>query len=107
MKPTDHLFWSTLQKLYYIQESHGIVVTDLTFLPDTPKSKAVQGNNEVVMLSVAVDSRCQMHAVSNRSKYDVIRYVYSYMSNFKLSEMNPNVDNIHICIFTNHWDQII
>ncbi|XP_048009446.1 prolactin regulatory element-binding protein [Megalobrama amblycephala] len=59
----------SLQQLYYIQESHGIVVTDLTFLPDTPKSKAIKGDNEVVMLSVAVDSRCQMHAVSNRRSF--------------------------------------
>ncbi|XP_051577545.1 prolactin regulatory element-binding protein-like isoform X1 [Myxocyprinus asiaticus] len=59
----------SLQKLYYIQESHGIVVTDLTFLPDAPKSKAIKGENEVVMLSVAVDSRCQMHAVPNRRSF--------------------------------------
>ncbi|CAM4697052.1 unnamed protein product [Leuciscus chuanchicus] len=59
----------SLQKLYYIQESHGIVVTDLTFLPDAPKSKAIKGDNEVVMLSVAVDSRCQMHALSNRRSF--------------------------------------
>lgn len=58
-----------LQKLYYVQESHGIVVTDLAFLPDSPKSKPVKGNNEVAMLSVAVDSRCQMHTIANRSKY--------------------------------------
>lgn len=60
-----------LQKLYYVQESHGIVVTDLAFLPDAPKSKPVKGNNEVAMLSVAVDSRCQLHTVANRSKYDL------------------------------------
>ncbi|KAI2655771.1 Prolactin regulatory element-binding protein [Labeo rohita] len=54
---------------FSLQESHGIVVTDLTFLPDAPKSKAVKGNNEVVLLSVAVDSRCQMHAVSNRRSF--------------------------------------
>lgn len=59
----------SLQKLYYIQESHGIVVTDLTFLPDAPKTKAVKGDNEVVMLSVAVDSRCQVHAVSNHRSF--------------------------------------
>ncbi|KAA0702868.1 Prolactin regulatory element-binding protein [Triplophysa tibetana] len=59
----------SLQKLYYIQESHGIVVTDLTFLPDTSKSQAIKGDNEVVMLSVAVDSRCQMHAVANRRMF--------------------------------------
>lgn len=57
----------SLQKLYYIQESHGIVVTDLTFLPS--KSKAKKVDNEVVMLSVAVDSRCQMHAVGNRRMF--------------------------------------
>lgn len=61
--------FSLLQKLYYVQESHGIVVTDLAFLPDTPKIKPVKGNNEVAMLSVAVDSRCQLHTVANRSKY--------------------------------------
>lgn len=58
-----------MQKLYYVQESHGIVVTDLAFLPDGPKGKPVKGNNEVAMLSVAVDSRCQLHTVANRSKY--------------------------------------
>ncbi|XP_052002708.1 prolactin regulatory element-binding protein [Xyrauchen texanus] len=59
----------SLQKLYYIQESHGIVVTDLTFLPDAAKSKAIKEVNEVVMLSVAVDSRCQIHAVPNRRSF--------------------------------------
>uniref|UniRef100_W5ULI9 Prolactin regulatory element-binding protein n=1 Tax=Ictalurus punctatus TaxID=7998 RepID=W5ULI9_ICTPU len=56
----------SLQRLYYVQESHGIVVTDLAFLPDAPKSKPVKGNNEVAMLSVAVDSRCQLHTMANR-----------------------------------------
>ncbi|KAI5606624.1 prolactin regulatory element-binding protein [Silurus asotus] len=56
----------SLQKLYYVQESHGIVVTDLAFLPETPKCKPVKANNEVAMLSVAVDSRCQLHTVANR-----------------------------------------
>uniref|UniRef100_A0AAZ3SRZ6 Prolactin regulatory element-binding protein n=1 Tax=Oncorhynchus tshawytscha TaxID=74940 RepID=A0AAZ3SRZ6_ONCTS len=59
----------SLQKLYYVQESHGIVVTDLAFLPDTPKGQSLKGNNEAAMLSVAVDSRCQMHTVRNRSKW--------------------------------------
>lgn len=58
-----------MQKLYYVQESHGIVVTDLAFLPDVPKCKPVKGNHEVAMLSVAVDSCCQIHAVPSRSKY--------------------------------------
>lgn len=52
----------SLQKLYYVQESHGIVVTDLAFLPSP-----LRGNHEAAMLSVAVDSRCQMHALRNRS----------------------------------------
>ncbi|KAF4087991.1 hypothetical protein AMELA_G00077650 [Ameiurus melas] len=60
-----HIAFS-LQRLYYVQESHGIVVTDLAFLPDAPKSKPVKGNNEVAMLSVAVDSRCQLHTMANR-----------------------------------------
>ncbi|TNN60077.1 Prolactin regulatory element-binding protein [Liparis tanakae] len=49
----------SLQKLYYVEESHGIVVTDLAFLPDSLKDKDIKGNNETAMLSVAVDSRCQ------------------------------------------------
>ncbi|XP_030640313.1 guanine nucleotide-exchange factor SEC12 [Chanos chanos] len=61
----------SLQKLYYVRESHGIVVTDLAFLPDSPKIRAVKGGNEVAMLSVAVDSRCQMHTVANRSSFPV------------------------------------
>lgn len=56
------------QRLYYVQESHGIVVTDLVFLPDTLKGRSIKGTNEAVMLSVAVDSRCQVHAVARRSK---------------------------------------
>uniref|UniRef100_A0A3P9JVP9 Prolactin regulatory element binding n=1 Tax=Oryzias latipes TaxID=8090 RepID=A0A3P9JVP9_ORYLA len=56
----------SLQRLYYVQESHGIVVTDLVFLPDTLKGRSIKGTNEAVMLSVAVDSRCQVHAVARR-----------------------------------------
>ncbi|XP_034553814.1 prolactin regulatory element-binding protein [Notolabrus celidotus] len=58
----------SLQKLYYVQESHGIVVTDLAFLPE---HKPVRGNNEAAMLSVAVDSRCQVHTVANRRSFPV------------------------------------
>lgn len=61
----------SLQKLYYVQESHGIVVTDLAFLPDTLKGKHIKGNNETAMLSVAVDSRCQVHTVANRRSFPV------------------------------------
>lgn len=61
----------SLQKLYYVQESHGIVVTDLAFLPDVLKGKNIKGNNETAMLSVAVDSRCQVHAVPNRTSFPI------------------------------------
>ncbi|XP_028280696.1 guanine nucleotide-exchange factor SEC12 isoform X1 [Parambassis ranga] len=61
----------SLQKLYYVQESHGIVVTDLAFLPDSLKGRDIKGNNETAMLSVAVDSRCQMHTVANRRYFSL------------------------------------
>ncbi|XP_022609352.1 prolactin regulatory element-binding protein [Seriola dumerili] len=61
----------SLQKLYYVQESHGIVVTDLAFLPDSLRGRNIKGNNETAMLSVAVDSRCQVHAVSNRRSFPI------------------------------------
>ncbi|XP_026149825.1 guanine nucleotide-exchange factor SEC12 isoform X2 [Mastacembelus armatus] len=61
----------SLQKLYYVQQSHGLVVTDLAFLPDTLKGKNIKGNNETALLSVAVDSRCQVHAVSNRRSFPI------------------------------------
>ncbi|XP_066551892.1 guanine nucleotide-exchange factor SEC12 isoform X1 [Amia ocellicauda] len=61
----------SLQKLYYVQEAHGIVVTDLAFLPDTPQGRTVLGDNEMAMLSVAVDSRCKMHVLPNRKSFPV------------------------------------
>lgn len=61
----------SLQKLYYVQESHGIVVTDLAFLPDSLKGRNIKGNNETAMLSVAVDSRCQVHTVPNRRSFPI------------------------------------
>lgn len=61
----------SLQKLYYVQESHGIVVTDLAFLPNSLKGKSIKGNNETAMLSVAVDSRVQAHAVPNRRSFPI------------------------------------
>lgn len=61
----------SLQKLYYVQESHGIVVTDLAFLPDSLEGKNIKGNNETAMLSVAVDSRCQVHAVPSRRSFPI------------------------------------
>nr|XP_061789851.1 prolactin regulatory element-binding protein [Nerophis lumbriciformis] len=59
----------SLQRLYYVKESHAIVVTDLAFLPDTFKGQSIKGNNETAMISVAVDSRCQLHAVHNRRTF--------------------------------------
>ncbi|CAN9514184.1 unnamed protein product [Ophioblennius macclurei] len=56
----------SLQRLYYVPESHGIVVTDLCFLPDS-----LRGNNEAALLSVAVDSRLQVHSVANRRSFPV------------------------------------
>ncbi|XP_069028131.1 LOW QUALITY PROTEIN: guanine nucleotide-exchange factor SEC12 [Embiotoca jacksoni] len=61
----------SLQKLYYVQESHGIVVTDLSFLPDILKDTDIRGTNETAMLSVAVDSRCQVHTVSSPRYFPV------------------------------------
>lgn len=54
----------SLQKLYYVHESHGIVVTDLVFLPDFLKGQNIKGSNETALLSVAVDSRCQVHTLT-------------------------------------------
>ncbi|KAJ8290922.1 hypothetical protein GJAV_G00019220 [Gymnothorax javanicus] len=59
----------SLQRLYYVEEAHSIVVTDLAFLPDSPKGKEVLGDNEAALLSVAVDSRCKIHVLPNRRSY--------------------------------------
>ncbi|XP_053315098.1 prolactin regulatory element-binding protein [Spea bombifrons] len=59
----------SLQKLYYVEEAHGIVVTDLAFLPETPQGRALRGDNETALLSVAVDSRCLLHTVPNRRTF--------------------------------------
>ncbi|KAF3840246.1 hypothetical protein F7725_018963 [Dissostichus mawsoni] len=56
---------------FSLQESHGIVVTDLAFLPDSLRGKDIRGNNETAMLSVAVDSRCQIHTVPNRRSFPI------------------------------------
>lgn len=58
-----------------MKESHGIVVTDLAFLPDSLNGRNLRGDNETAMLSVAVDSRCQVHAVPNASKPRVLARV--------------------------------
>nr|XP_006625835.1 PREDICTED: prolactin regulatory element-binding protein isoform X1 [Lepisosteus oculatus]XP_015202046.1 PREDICTED: prolactin regulatory element-binding protein isoform X1 [Lepisosteus oculatus]XP_015202053.1 PREDICTED: prolactin regulatory element-binding protein isoform X1 [Lepisosteus oculatus] len=61
----------SLQKLYYVQEAHGIVVTGLAFLPDTKQGLKILGDNEAAMLSVAVDSRCKMHVLPSRRTFPV------------------------------------
>ncbi|CAJ0931689.1 unnamed protein product [Ranitomeya imitator] len=61
----------SLQKLYYVQEAHGIVVTDVAFFPDTMQGQVLRGDNEVAMLSVAVDSRCKLHVVPSRRTFPV------------------------------------
>ncbi|CAH2245206.1 prolactin regulatory element-binding [Pelobates cultripes] len=61
----------SLSKLYYVKEAHGIVVTDLAFLPDTIKGRKLQGDNETALLSVAVDSRCLLHMVPNRRTFPI------------------------------------
>lgn len=61
----------SLQKLYYVQESHGLVVTDLAFLPDSVAGRSLHGNNEAAMFSVAVDNGCQAHVIPNRRSFPV------------------------------------
>ncbi|XP_039604377.1 prolactin regulatory element-binding protein [Polypterus senegalus] len=61
----------SLQRLYYVKEAHGIVVTDLAFIPETKSSRQLIGENEAVMLSVAVDSRCKLHSLPNRRSFPI------------------------------------
>ncbi|KAM4771284.1 guanine nucleotide-exchange factor SEC12 [Rhinophrynus dorsalis] len=61
----------SLQKLYYVEEAHGIVVTDLAFLPETKRGRELRGENETALLSVAVDSRCKLHVVPKRRTFPV------------------------------------
>ncbi|KAF7235869.1 Prolactin regulatory element-binding protein [Varanus komodoensis] len=50
----------SLQRLYYVKEAHGIVVTAVAFLPETPD---LLKSHEAALLSVAVDSRCHLHQI--------------------------------------------
>ncbi|KAK1171401.1 prolactin regulatory element-binding protein isoform X1 [Acipenser oxyrinchus oxyrinchus] len=59
----------SLQKLYYVEEAHGIVVTDLAFVPETQHGRELVGDHEAAMLSVAVDSRCKLHVLPNRRSF--------------------------------------
>lgn len=54
------------QRLYYVKEAHGIVVTDVTFLPEKGCGPKLLGPHETALFSVAVDSRCQLHLLPSR-----------------------------------------
>uniref|UniRef100_A0ABM5F8A5 Guanine nucleotide-exchange factor SEC12 isoform X2 n=1 Tax=Pogona vitticeps TaxID=103695 RepID=A0ABM5F8A5_9SAUR len=58
----------SLQRLYYVREAHGIVVTAVAFLPETPE---LLRDNEAALLSVAVDSRCRLHRIPCRRSFPV------------------------------------
>ncbi|KAM6459956.1 guanine nucleotide-exchange factor SEC12 [Liasis olivaceus] len=58
----------SLQRLYYVREAHGIVVTAVAFLPETPE---LLKSNEAALLSVAVDSRCRLHQIACRRSFPV------------------------------------
>nr|KAF6430101.1 prolactin regulatory element binding [Molossus molossus] len=56
----------SLQRLYYVREAHGIVVTDVAFLPEKGRGPELLGSHETALFSVAVDSRCQLHLLPSR-----------------------------------------
>lgn len=49
-----------------MREAHGIVVTAVSFLPETPE---LLKSNEAALLSVAVDSRCRLHQIACRRMF--------------------------------------
>lgn len=57
-----------LQRLYYVKEAHGIVVTDVAFVPESRGGQELLAGNEAALLSVAVDSRCKLHLVPSRRR---------------------------------------
>lgn len=54
------------QRLYYVKEAHGIVVTDVAFVPESRPGRELLGGHEAALLSVAVDSRCKLHLLPIR-----------------------------------------
>lgn len=54
------------QRLYYVKEAHGIVVTDVAFVPESRPGRELLGGHEAALLSVAVDSRCKLHLLPTR-----------------------------------------
>ncbi|KAM8809221.1 guanine nucleotide-exchange factor SEC12 [Eudromia elegans] len=61
----------SLQRLYYVKEAHGIVVTDVAFVPESPQGRELLAGNEAALLSVAVDSRCHLHLLPSRRSVPV------------------------------------
>ncbi|XP_038251917.1 prolactin regulatory element-binding protein isoform X3 [Dermochelys coriacea] len=61
----------SLQRLYYVKEAHGIVVTDVAFLPESQRGRELLVENEAALLSVAVDSRCKLHLLPPRRSFPV------------------------------------
>ncbi|XP_050807456.1 prolactin regulatory element-binding protein isoform X4 [Gopherus flavomarginatus] len=61
----------SLQRLYYVKEAHGIVVTDVAFLPESRRGRELLAENEAALLSVAVDSRCKLHLLPPRRSFPV------------------------------------
>ncbi|KAL7987130.1 hypothetical protein Chor_006049 [Crotalus horridus] len=58
----------SLQRVYYVREAHGIVVTAVSFLPETAE---LLKSNEAALLSVAVDSRCRLHQIACRRSFPI------------------------------------
>ncbi|KAM6355639.1 guanine nucleotide-exchange factor SEC12 isoform 2-T2 [Podargus strigoides] len=65
-----HIAFS-LQRLYYVKEAHGIVVTDMAFVPESRGGRELLAGNEAALLSVAVDSRCKLHLLPSRRSLPV------------------------------------
>lgn len=49
-----------------MKEAHGIVVTDVAFVPESEHGRELLAGNEAALLSVAVDSRCKLHLLPAR-----------------------------------------
>uniref|UniRef100_U3K823 Prolactin regulatory element binding n=1 Tax=Ficedula albicollis TaxID=59894 RepID=U3K823_FICAL len=58
-------------QLYYVKEAHGIVVTDVAFVPESRPGRELLGGHEAALLSVAVDSRCKLHLLPSRRSLPV------------------------------------
>lgn len=51
-----------------MKEAHGIVVTDVAFVPESRRGRELLAGNEAALLSVAVDSRCKLHLLPSRRR---------------------------------------